>query len=553
MLAAKWLEGVSRILRSETGDLRELARIGGADPTTLYIGTSLDGVDIRGQDLRGMALPNLDVRKVRRDSKTLLDPGVVDQAPPPQETPSPPVEAAERPPLIYLGNPQLDRGFFSRGATLGARVVHHADSLAVASPDGGPVFVVFRPEDPGPALMIAKSLRANGIHFVSIALERKRPSFGPEDRTAMSKLLAPLISVLPGSRISIGDGGTLEARDLIGVISREWHLTESLLQVQSNWFFMRAVGVGASPNIDAAAQLFDRMTAARVTPGPVSILHYAANGREDRLWNISHRLLEAEDWLQLEWKSRGQKPPFDLAVLGSMEPTSLPAPDYFSTVINCMEDIGWRFPLDEMRRQAIHLKSDGREITISPEQHLRPPPQPDQYQKKLKKFSFDWIDDIVLSEPVGFEFILHALIEQGEFLVSARDLLGLSRERGGVWMLVASQMRKFSRSPSSLAKNQYLELLIRSAFLRKSVHLRDERLWLDALDRDSFAEDWRMTVTRAEFGAKNTTCRIKLAERGERNWPMLLEAGLWIDERGVFLHDLGTVPSPPEPRLPLVA
>lgn len=59
---------------AQTGDLRALAVIAGEDPATLYVGTALDGVDISGQDLRGMHLPNLDLEKVIWDERTKLDP-----------------------------------------------------------------------------------------------------------------------------------------------------------------------------------------------------------------------------------------------------------------------------------------------------------------------------------------------------------------------------------------------------------------------------------------------------------------------------------------------
>ncbi len=43
------------------------------DPTNLFIGTSMDGVDIRGQDLRGIRFTHLDLAKVQHDAATLLD------------------------------------------------------------------------------------------------------------------------------------------------------------------------------------------------------------------------------------------------------------------------------------------------------------------------------------------------------------------------------------------------------------------------------------------------------------------------------------------------
>ena len=65
-----FLSGLNAIFEADTGDLRQLALLAGEDPRTLYIGTSLDGAD-----LRGMILTGLDTRKVRHDSKTIFPDG----------------------------------------------------------------------------------------------------------------------------------------------------------------------------------------------------------------------------------------------------------------------------------------------------------------------------------------------------------------------------------------------------------------------------------------------------------------------------------------------
>lgn len=71
---AHWLAGIEEVLTAETGDLRKLAEIAGHDPATFYIGTCMDGCDLRGQDLRGMQFTNFDITKVLVDENTLLDP-----------------------------------------------------------------------------------------------------------------------------------------------------------------------------------------------------------------------------------------------------------------------------------------------------------------------------------------------------------------------------------------------------------------------------------------------------------------------------------------------
>jgi len=68
-----WLDGTIELINAKTSDLRELAQIVGGDPQSFYVGTGLDGVDICGQDLRGMQFTSLSSAAVKYDASTLLD------------------------------------------------------------------------------------------------------------------------------------------------------------------------------------------------------------------------------------------------------------------------------------------------------------------------------------------------------------------------------------------------------------------------------------------------------------------------------------------------
>lgn len=72
-MSEHWLRKVADILSADTANLRELALMCRDDPTNFYLGASLKGVDIRGQDLRGMLFTDLDNSHVLMDERTLLD------------------------------------------------------------------------------------------------------------------------------------------------------------------------------------------------------------------------------------------------------------------------------------------------------------------------------------------------------------------------------------------------------------------------------------------------------------------------------------------------
>lgn len=60
-------------MQIETTDLRELAKFAGGNPKTFYRGARLEGVDISGQDLRGMEFTDLQAAKIKFDKRTKLD------------------------------------------------------------------------------------------------------------------------------------------------------------------------------------------------------------------------------------------------------------------------------------------------------------------------------------------------------------------------------------------------------------------------------------------------------------------------------------------------
>lgn len=68
-----WLGPIVDLLTAETDDLRELALMSRRDPTTFYVGASLDGVDIRGQDVRGLRFTDFSKANLLADEATLAD------------------------------------------------------------------------------------------------------------------------------------------------------------------------------------------------------------------------------------------------------------------------------------------------------------------------------------------------------------------------------------------------------------------------------------------------------------------------------------------------
>lgn len=57
---AHWLDKVVELLQANTTDLRELARLAGADPSTFYRGIDPSTLDLEGQDIEGISFSDAD-------------------------------------------------------------------------------------------------------------------------------------------------------------------------------------------------------------------------------------------------------------------------------------------------------------------------------------------------------------------------------------------------------------------------------------------------------------------------------------------------------------
>lgn len=67
------LQVIAPLHHARSGNLRQLVLDVGEDPRTVFVGTRMDGVDVRGQDLTGIIFTHLDIDKIRWDENTIFD------------------------------------------------------------------------------------------------------------------------------------------------------------------------------------------------------------------------------------------------------------------------------------------------------------------------------------------------------------------------------------------------------------------------------------------------------------------------------------------------
>lgn len=83
-----WFNRIQDILEADTADLRELAILAGGDPESFYIGTCIDGADLRGQNLLGMKFGSFNPASVVLDEHTQIEESLIAIPPAPQQVPS---------------------------------------------------------------------------------------------------------------------------------------------------------------------------------------------------------------------------------------------------------------------------------------------------------------------------------------------------------------------------------------------------------------------------------------------------------------------------------
>lgn len=68
-----WLDKAFELIEANTSDLRELAKLSGTkNIAQFYVGANMDGVDVRGQDLTGLAFSEIDRTKIVFDERTVF-------------------------------------------------------------------------------------------------------------------------------------------------------------------------------------------------------------------------------------------------------------------------------------------------------------------------------------------------------------------------------------------------------------------------------------------------------------------------------------------------
>lgn len=521
-------ETLARLLEAETGDLRILAELAGGDPATFYIGTSLKGVDVRGQDLRGMILPDIDLDHTRYDLETQID-----------EIAQDPPWAFSLFPLIYVSEEYLDPASLDRLRSFTPELHGEGDResfLRAAEQQNGPIIILAWEEVSQAARGAAAALKARDRPYVIVVLESEKSFAGAMERRWTMPVIGPVLSVPRVSRVhrSRMRVVTPEGIDALGVLWDLWYIREQLFRGEDA-FFMRARGMGPDRQVDAAAQVFDRMAVMGIAPRSMSLVAPLRPGRRHGvdIDPVAKRLLRGKT--VSEFRPHWSRTSFDLGAFGDLSRLrGIDSTFYADTVAASLRRRGL---VVSGRREPTMLVLNNTPIRIIEDDgrrrealQLERAPRPDMDVTE--------VHTVILSERADLKMIVGQL-SAGELWATSRDLMALDADSPNLWIVVAAQLRRVSRAMDGQPKQAYLAWLMRCAFRRDAIELRNPWPLIEALNDDHFPGRYELSISYLEPSRFGVRARLSVRSRYIESPlpPGGLSYHLTIDPDGVGIQE----------------
>lgn len=511
MAKPHWLADVAKVLSADTDDLRQLAKIGGVDPRTAYVGTRLDGADLSGQDLRGMLFTDLDLAKVKHDTDTRIDPDQVLGA----------EDASDARLVILVLSHAISRDQVARQIASGAALVlgpRDAPLFFTAMARGAIGVVVTFEAELGIMPVIDEVTReasALGYHLILVLQGRSRR--GPGGLWRRARPLQQIIFCADPAmaRYSDGQGLSNETRHLLRLLVAHGPMVSEQLGPRS--IYLRALGRGPDPVMDAAAQIFDRTWRETIYGQRLGyfLLSNSSSAGHDRAEQLltpkfvvavqAHRSTTIEAFVDL---GDQQSSPPDymgqaLALAATLQPGSRWGPADYRGVDGQPLAIVAAMGLDPGRR----FESPGHD--------------------RIRRFDFREVHGLVFNPKADLNWVATRLLDVGELWVTARDIIAAGGGQVTTWNLVAAQLRRFVPTGLGAARQAYLELILRAGLPGYTGDRSELRSILDS-DIVVRVEDFVTDVGIARFEAV-------LAPRGAPRDRHDFRLDVGIDGAGVLL------------------
>lgn len=547
-----WLAKVEAVLRADTGDLRKLAEIGGEDARTLYIGTSMDGVDLSGQDLRGMKFTRLDPAKVRMDSNTQLDTAPVVEHAPALDLDD---EITGADGMVLFTDYRMFTEFLRTAPRRALQVaVYGPDQERAFNEDaagyGGPKFVVFEARRRAgleryihqlpPGIVILFARRAPGFEVMEL------------DRDTAASVRVPIVVV----QASIGETAAFRAatlgamRDAISILSTNWDEIRDLFDRQPVSIFLRSRGQAPEPLADALAQLFERTHQLDLLLPGTCLISARSFGPDDWGSSLPQVFFPHLHPYVIDGRQGAVKVADAALLLDSTRPSvDDDAGSYEIGLQQLLTDRnGWG--LQNPQSMGGGANDDAELVGMTRAFNLRvalhitqrelPQIYPSEYTREV---DLEDISRLIVSPEANEMLVAAQLIERRELWVNMRDICAFRADDDSIWTLLHLQLRRLARVQAGPARTQYLSLFVRAALQRDRVRGDPDRI-IEALNETFFSRYFSLSFSKIVAQTNGAIYQVKLHQAGAPvTSPPITSFRFHIDRNGPQIH---SIVNPPE-------
>jgi len=455
-----WLARVERILTARTHDLRQLAKLADLDPETMYVGTRLDGADLRGQDLRGMRLTHLDRDAIQIDDQTRLD---IDET---AKTSILPHVA-----LVHFNDRDLEEGYRRQPSRMPADIEvfgpDQADAFwSACKRHSGPKLVLGLASAGAPSRRYASDGPESDVVFV-LGVGARIGQFRDGVREAVQAEAAPLVLVpLPLDFGARGDKALSAAFcDFVALAQTEWGFVTETMRSEHFVLFFSASPESRDDPDGAWFQLAARLWKLGVFGGGG---YRIGSQRDARGAHLSTLLLP--DLKPQSVREFRHWPGARAMVL--LEPTisrkALKDDHYADIIASVLEGNGWR-EVGIQGRQVSDIppiglagfEFEGDHFALHLDVSFQSPVSFSTMPATALPITV--AEGLCVSEVADATTILSMLHEYRRLLVSLQDLRWLDASATSLWPLVAHQARRIARGSQSQARTNYFIALMRNA------------------------------------------------------------------------------------------
>lgn len=540
--ADHWLRAVEAVLRAQTSDLRTLARIAGADPATLFIGTPMDGADLRGQDLRGMRFTHLDPSRVRRDEQTQLDGHLAtgDEASDGQDHPSP-----ARALVLWISKHKS--GDILRGRELlgkGVRVFtteEYSEFTQESRRFEGPKLVVIDER----SRRISGPLPSMGHETIVVFVRRANSEFfsGNEIRSlGLSKTSAVMIPISSITSATFPTTMTESINNFIYICCNNWPDIRNIIKGYGLSAFIYERGSNSDGNIDAWSRILSLAARSNVFGyDGLGLLHGPTNK-----WKGAEILFPRQAPVAIDMS--GMRNPLSSAalILGLDGQRASPEAAYAKSVSRMLQYRGWILEEGHHAAEGLDFRASGSAMSIGIDVVASNAPQGVSRKiedRALRGIEFSHIDRLIFDERANLADLMHNLISSHSLTVTIGDVQAFSADRLSIWPIIATQLRRVSRYYDAKSRTQYLSMFIIAALRNTRVQADRESYLRDALSEADFSTTYTLSSARVTsheegFGAVVTLSRNGRGSRHELTH--LLTFRLLIDHiDGPFISEIG--------------